>query len=133
MGKYPLLFDTQEEALAAYERQCHNDMVWIANRDRVRVSSEVKADQRKPKKGYVYLLQSPTSAYKIGSTSNPADRIRTFGIQLPFEVEFIALIPTADMQTLERRLHNKYALKRINGEWFWLSAEDVECIKALAK
>jgi hypothetical protein len=82
--------------------------------------------------GYVYLVRSVSSAYKIGRTRNPEDRQRTFGIQLPFEVEFIALIEAEDMYTLERELHNRFAQKRINGEWFALSASDVEFIKGLA-
>ncbi len=82
--------------------------------------------------GYVYLLQSPTSAYKIGRTKSPKSRSKTFGVQLPFEVEFIALIKTNDMLRLEAELHQQYAEKRVNGEWFNLSSEDVEYIKSLA-
>lgn len=81
--------------------------------------------------GFVYLLQSPTSAYKIGRTNSPEDRMRTFGIQLPFEVEYIALIPTSDMVALERALHSRFASQRINGEWFALTPEDIEYIKGL--
>lgn len=82
--------------------------------------------------GYVYLLQSPTTAYKIGRTRDPKNRMKTFGVQLPFEVEFICLIKTQNMTELESRLHAKYADKRINGEWFRLTLEDVEYIKGLA-
>lgn len=82
--------------------------------------------------GYVYLLQSPTSAYKIGRTRDPNNRMRTFGVQLPFEVDFICVIKTGDMYELERRLHERYADKRIRGEWFALDSEDVEYIKGLA-
>lgn len=82
--------------------------------------------------GYVYLLQSPTSAYKIGRTRNPNDRMKTFGIQLPFEVEFICVIKAEDMIELERKLHDKFADKRVGGEWFRLTLEDVEYIKGLA-
>jgi hypothetical protein len=80
----------------------------------------------------VYLVRSVSSAYKIGRTRNPEDRQRTFGIQLPFEVEFIALIEAEDMYTLERELHNRFAQKRINGEWFNLTDADVKYIKGLA-
>ncbi len=82
--------------------------------------------------GYVYLLQSPTSAYKIGKTKNPKDRATTFSVLMPFEVEFIVLIPADDMHALERELHNHFAHKRVNGEWFNLAPDDVEYIKSLA-
>ncbi len=83
--------------------------------------------------GYVYLLQSPTSAYKIGRTANPKNRLQTFNVKLPFEVDYLAVIKTPNMYQLEVDLHNKFASKRINGEWFTLSPADVEYIKGLAR
>src|SRR5258707_4205423 len=58
--------------------------------------------------GYVYLLQSSSKNYKIGRTKNPKDRIRTFSVKLPFEVEYIAVIQTTDMYGLERQLHERF-------------------------
>lgn len=86
---------------------------------------------RKPVAGYVYLLKSPTGHYKIGCTSNPHNRAKTFGIQLPFEVEFLALIYFEDMYTLEAEMHEEFAHKRVNGEWFALDDADVEYIKSM--
>lgn len=83
--------------------------------------------------GFVYLLQSPTSAYKIGRTKNPENRLKTFEVKLPFEVEFVCLIKTPHMSVLESQLHARFADKRVNGEWFDLLPEDVEYIKSLAK
>jgi hypothetical protein len=82
--------------------------------------------------GYVYLLQSPTKSYKIGRSKNPQDRLKTFSVKLPFEVEYIALIETPDMTGLERQLHERFAEKRVNGEWFELSEEDVQYIQGLS-
>lgn len=82
--------------------------------------------------GYVYLIQSPTGAYKIGRTKNPADRLKTFSVKLPFEVEFVCVIESHNMIELESDLHARYADKRVNGEWFNLDAADVEAIKAMA-
>jgi hypothetical protein len=90
-----------------------------------------KQKGRKPVAGWVYLLQSPTNHYKIGCATNPRNRAKTFGIQLPFEVEFLALIYTEDMYSLEGSLHEKFANKRVNGEWFALDAADVDYIEAL--
>lgn len=96
----------------------------------------VQTNKQKPsprsRHGYVYLVRSASSAYKIGRTRNPEDRQRTFGIQLPFEVDFIAIIETEDMYALERKLHNRFADRRLNGEWFNLTEADVEFIKGLA-
>ena len=83
--------------------------------------------------GYVYLLQSVSGHYKIGRTVNPQNRLKTFGVLLPFEVEFIALIKSDDCVSLERSLHQTFRDFRVNGEWFNLAPDDVEYIKGLAK
>lgn len=98
------------------------------------LKDDKKASKRVQYTGqFVYLLQSPTGAYKIGRTKNPADRLRTFGVLLPFEVEYVCVIETTDMYTLERNLHTKFTDKNINGEWFALTEDDVAYIKGLVK
>lgn len=82
--------------------------------------------------GYVYLIQSPTGAYKIGRTKDPSNRMKTFTVKLPFEVDYVCVIETADMYTLEGDLHLRFNSKRVNGEWFRLEPQDVEHIKELA-
>lgn len=79
--------------------------------------------------GYVYVVRSESGHYKIGRTKNPADRIKTFNVKLPFEVVYIAVLETDDMYALEKRLHRHFKAKRVNGEWFSLSIEDIEYIQ----
>lgn len=86
---------------------------------------------RKATAGYVYVLRSPTGAYKIGYTINPANRIRTFSVKLPFEVEYEVLIKTDDMRDLEAFLHDRYAERTINGEWFALTDDDLAELRAM--
>lgn len=99
--------------------------------------SEVFIEKRKRDKrasanhGFVYLVQSPTGSYKIGRTKDPDNRMKTFSVKLPFEVDYVCVIETGDMYQLERSLHQQYASKRVNGEWFMLDTGDVECIKRL--
>jgi Meiotically up-regulated gene 113 len=96
-------------------------------------NKRVKAEKAaKQSKGFVYLIQSQSGAYKIGRTKNPNDRLKTFNVKLPFEVEFICLIETANMHALEAELHEQFSDKRVNGEWFNLNSDDVEYIKGLA-
>lgn len=90
-----------------------------------------KAKRRDP--GFVYLLREINGThYKIGKTKTPESRAKTFGVQLPYAVEYECLINTPSMSMLETALHERYAHKRINGEWFQLEPEDVEYIKSLA-
>ena len=72
-----------------------------------------------------------SGAHKIGHSRNPENRIKTFNVKLPFEVEFIKVIKVRDMKGMERKLHKYFENKRINGEWFNLDPEDVEYIKSI--
>lgn len=101
--------------------------------ERDQKKKEKRAKQLEPKPGYVYLIQSPTGNYKIGRTTDPANRLKTFEVKLPFEVEFVCVIQCENMFTVERELHQRFADKRVNGEWFSLLPDDVEYIKGLVK
>jgi hypothetical protein len=93
------------------------------------VAPRKPANRNRP--GYVYVLRSSTGAYKIGLARNPQNRLETFTVKLPFEVEYDTLIKTDDMRRLEAELHAHYAHKRINGEWFALDAADLEELRAM--
>lgn len=89
-----------------------------------------------PQKGFVYLLpaygENGLIGYKIGKTTNPLSRRKTFSIKLNFEVKFLALIGTDDHSKLETELHRRFAAKRLgSSEWFTLSEEDVKYIQSL--
>lgn len=104
------------------------------HRDALALEAEMcqEAIQRSKNSGYVYLVQSPTGAYKIGRTKDPSNRMKTFTVKLPFEVDYVCVIETADMYKLEGDLHLRFNTKRVNGEWFRLEPQDVEHIKSLA-
>lgn len=92
-----------------------------------------KAPQKSSVNGYVYLLKADTGHYKIGRTKNPKDRIKTFSVKLPFRVEYDCLIKSDEYITLEAELHATFADKRIEGEWFALTDDDVAYIRELAE
>lgn len=81
--------------------------------------------------GYVYLIKSVTGHWKIGKTVNPKDRMKTFGLQLPIEVEYEHIIPCANHHNAEEELHTRFASKRLNGEWFCLDESEIAWIKAI--
>lgn len=125
---YDVYSDEQIDAInEAAELQFHRDIYQPQA-----TLKTTKKPTRHEKPGFIYLVQSVSGHYKIGLTANPEHRGKTFGVQLPFEVEFICLIKTDNMQRLETELHERFADKRVNGEWFDLTPEDVEYIKGLA-
>jgi hypothetical protein len=79
-------------------------------------------------RGYVYLIWW-NGYYKIGKANNVAQRIREITSGHPIQPTVIHIIPTDAMERLEKQLHKRFAAKRINGEWFDLSEDDVKYIK----
>jgi hypothetical protein len=82
--------------------------------------------------GWVYLMPTPHGAYKIGKTTNPNSRRKTFSTKYPFTVEFIHLIHTSNCGALEKELHRRFADRRKgNSEFFDLTGDDVRSIMAM--
>lgn len=96
-----------------------------------KIASYKESTYKIARPGFVYLIRSASGYYKIGRTKNPDDRIATFSVKLPFEVEYEHLIETTDMYQLEKDLHARFADRRVNGEWFDLTDDDVAYVKSL--
>jgi hypothetical protein len=85
------------------------------------------ADQKSS--GYVYLVKSG-KLYKIGCSENHWRRKGELHKQTAegiTEIHTIAAID--DPQGIERYWHERFAAKRLHGEWFDLSAEDISAFK----
>lgn len=78
--------------------------------------------------GYVYLLKSGRY-YKIGKAVALDRRRYEIGLQLPEKAEPIHSIETDDPSGIEVYWHNRFRDKRLNGEWFDLSRDDVRAFK----
>lgn len=80
--------------------------------------------------GYVYILRAETGYHKIGRTLDYEDRRRTFTVKLPFRIEYELVIASEDYAQLEADLHERYADKRVDGEWFELTSDDIARLRA---
>ncbi|HDR9289730.1 TPA: GIY-YIG nuclease family protein [Burkholderia multivorans] len=80
------------------------------------------------KAGVIYVLKS-AYGYKVGRTRNVPARMRAFGVHLPIVYTIPLCAWFEDCHEAERRYHNMFASKRINGEWFDLTDRDVEKIR----
>lgn len=80
--------------------------------------------------GYVYLVQHGTRReYKIGRTNNILRREGELRTELPEQLSPIHTIATDDPSGVERYWHMRFSDKRKNGEWFSLTAADVQAFK----
>ncbi len=62
-------------------------------------------------------------------TTQPEKRIPRLDTKLPFPVEVAQTIQTPAPLELEAYYHNFFAGKRVRGEWFMLSDEDIEMVR----
>jgi hypothetical protein len=89
-----------------------------------------KTQDRQKVAGYAYLAQSGLQ-FKIGKSRNPQKRILQLSTASAHLITLVCSIATDDMTATESELHQRFADKRIRGEWFALSPDDVEAIKAM--
>jgi hypothetical protein len=79
---------------------------------------------------YVYLLKAYDRCegmYKIGKAGNPKKRLKQFP-SMPFRTKIIHTIRCTNSYVVESILHRNFSKKRIRGEWFQLTSEDVKLI-----
>jgi hypothetical protein len=80
--------------------------------------------------GFVYLMKGD-SYYKIGYSKRPPQRRVDISPKLPFELQLIHAIEADNARALEMQLHERFTEKRLRGEWFRLTEQDVAYIKSL--
>jgi Meiotically up-regulated gene 113 len=78
--------------------------------------------------GEVYLLRVGRH-YKVGRTNAFGRRERELAIQMPQRAETIHVIKTDDPVGIEAYWHARFAARRLNGEWFALTTQDVAAFR----
>lgn len=82
---------------------------------------EVPQSKANPKSYHTYIMcDKNTGFYKIGKSANPRFRERTLQSEKP-TIELL-MVFKAD---IELNLHSRYERKRIRGEWFILTPDDL--------
>ena len=117
-----------------------NDMLRF---EKYNLSAQEKQKKRKIKEQYyqyqkqlttsfVYIIQEEANGYiKIGKANDPIDRIvRGLGAKTPYKMRVLHLIPTHLPFEVEKWFHTHYEKKRLNGEWFHLSPQEVQHIQS---
>lgn len=130
-------FGKKAELLSKVLDFCSTNEEWqdvaeicIAAQDTLPTSEESGdiADDGDLKSGHVYLLKHG-KAYRIGCSADASRRYKAIKVQMPYKTEEIHVIETDDRFGIEAYWHRRFADKRLEGEWFELSASDVKAFK----
>lgn len=123
------LIDELEAVCYTYSNEDLEEANSILNEER-RQPSEVRKSKPKRLPGFIYLIHAVGSnRYKIGRTARIESRLARLKAQAPYPMELIHHFWTDDSTGMEATLHTKFQSKRVHGEWFELSDEDIETIK----
>lgn len=81
--------------------------------------------------GYVYFVQEHMNgSFKIGKTKHVERYMNLFVVKLPFENKLIHLIKSGNHHQTKAAFHKQFKDKRLEGEWFSLTQDDVAWLKA---
>ena len=77
-----------------------------------------------------FIRHKNTKPIKIGYTEKetPEDRIASMETGSPFGIELLGFIKSSNAKRLEIELHKEYSSRRVKGEWFNLTEEEVKSI-----
>ena len=77
--------------------------------------------------GYCYIAKNDWNPmfYKIGFAEDPEARINGMKTAAP-AISLYKVIKTDTMRKTEKKLHNHFSKERVGGEWFRLTAEQLE-------
>lgn len=83
------------------------------------------------KNGMVYFIKNgkKSNLYKIGCSFDLDKRLKSYKTSFESGVFVLGLINASDCFVLEKEIHQTFREKRVNGEWFKLSFEDVLYLK----
>lgn len=73
----------------------------------------------------VYILKTGKNLYKIGKTHDLQRRLASYHTHLPILFRVVRQYPALNMAQLEESLHIVFQHKRIKGEWFQLTDQDL--------
>ena len=83
------------------------------------------------KPGHIYLLKA-NGLHKIGRSKDVDRRMGQIQPKLPYASELVLSAKVADAAAAERMLHERFADRRVRGEWFSLNDIDLNWVKRWA-
>lgn len=83
--------------------------------------------------GFVYLMREidGDNHCKIGRSTKVRQRLGSARVDNPRQIVLLHDFFSTDHYKVERQLHKQFASKRVKGEWFALTQDDIETIKSM--
>ena len=81
----------------------------------------------------VYILKTGKNLYKIGKTQDLAKRLASYHTHLPVVFRVVRQYAAANIDELEQGLHIVFQHKRVKGEWFELTDDDLVICDNIAR
>ena len=78
--------------------------------------------------GYIYVIEAVgLNRFMIGMSVDIKGRFPAYRTECPVNCHplFIAVVPLESVKKIERKLHDLFGHRRVKGEWFDLTAEDL--------
>ena len=95
-------------------------------RDEMQIVNDKQANKRR---GFVYFVQDGEGRVKIGKALNMATRMGEY-TKLPTEPKVVHVFESEDYTRAEKIVHDFYKERRLRGEWFMLTDEDMAFVKS---
>lgn len=113
--------------------QIEGPRAWVYKEDEMthtktkvrRAGIEQTTDRKFFNKG-LYILIASNGLCKIGRSNNLYQRIASLWTMIPDEFEVYALFSTDKHIVCEKVVHRKYEDRRVKGEWFVLTQNDLD-------
>lgn len=74
---------------------------------------------------YIYVMQDEQFYFKIGFSKNPLNRLKTLQQKEHKQIKLLCAWECSDVNYVERSIHSWFVDRRITGEWFNLTTNDL--------
>lgn len=104
----------------------------VRSADNMTIPHDPRLDQTPYSGAYILGYEEIPDLYKIGFTSDIRERVRTLKIAMPFDPVIYHFFPCdfSEASKIEELLHTRLTDKHVRREWYRLTSQEFEQIKA---
>jgi hypothetical protein len=102
-----------------------------ARAEAILIDAKKKEENQKHGSGVYFIRHGDTRLFKIGKSVHPMMRMRDLQGANPIELTMHTVHPHKEPGEMERVYHKMFAEKRVRGEWFELSKQDMELVELI--